>query len=78
MARELYNWDQLRAYSIIALSNLLKKTDNNNHKEQYNLILGEWVSPTELEFMGLPWLGAYSRGMQATPGPSVFPLTRLI
>lgn len=27
MARELYNWDQLRGYSIIALNNLLDKNN---------------------------------------------------
>lgn len=27
MARELYNWDQLRGYSIIALCNLLDKNN---------------------------------------------------
>lgn len=33
MARELYNWDQVRAYAVIALNNVLNKnkditTDN--------------------------------------------------
>lgn len=28
MARELYNWDQLRAYSIIALDNMKVKCKN--------------------------------------------------
>lgn len=30
MARELYNWDQLRGYSIIALNNLLDKNNEIN------------------------------------------------
>lgn len=30
MARELYNWDQVRAYSVIALSNLKKKNKEIN------------------------------------------------
>lgn len=30
MARELYNWDQLRAYSIIAIINLLEKKEEVN------------------------------------------------
>ena len=30
MARELYNWDQLRGYSIIALNNLLDKNNAIN------------------------------------------------
>lgn len=29
MARELYNWDQVRAYALIAMNNLLKKKDKN-------------------------------------------------
>mgnify|MGYP005762402711 FL=1 len=35
MARELYNWDQLRGYSIIALCNLL---DKNNEISLENFI----------------------------------------
>lgn len=35
MARELYNWDQLRGYSIIALCNLL---DKNNEVSLENFI----------------------------------------
>mgnify|MGYP000381882650 CR=1 FL=1 len=30
MARELYNWDQVRAYALIGLNNLLKTGDKNN------------------------------------------------
>lgn len=30
MARELYNWDQLKAYSIIALLNILDKKEEVN------------------------------------------------
>lgn len=30
MARELYNWDQVRAYSIIALYNLIKNNKKIN------------------------------------------------
>ena len=30
MARELYNWDQVRAYSVIALFNLKKKNKEIN------------------------------------------------
>lgn len=30
MARELYNWDQVRAYALIGLNNLLKTEDKNN------------------------------------------------
>ena len=33
MARELYNWDQVRAYAVIALTNL--KTDEFNLYEKY-------------------------------------------
>lgn len=32
MARELYNWDQLRAYAIIALDNVLTKNKDVNVK----------------------------------------------
>lgn len=35
MARELYNWEQLRGYSIIALCNLL---DKNNEISLENFI----------------------------------------
>ena len=30
MARELYNWDQVRAYSVIALNNLKSKNKELN------------------------------------------------
>ena len=30
MARELYNWDQVRAYALIGLNNLLKTTDKKD------------------------------------------------
>lgn len=30
MARELYNWDQVRAYAVIALSNLKNKNKEIN------------------------------------------------
>lgn len=30
MARELYNWDQVRAYAIIALYNLIKNNKKIN------------------------------------------------
>ena len=33
MARELYNWDQVRAYALIGLNNLLKTID----KKEINL-----------------------------------------
>ncbi len=35
MARELYNWDQVRAYALIGLNNLLRKTEGK--KDDINL-----------------------------------------